>query len=186
MRNQLRQTLKELENILPKVEREILNKANKFSYSGSNAPATREEAQEIITRYFWQIFCPFYSIKDHWKEHKDQVWGAADPYLRSFGNSLNALDIACKSVEGGLRGVLDELTQAFIREQCKVRVGVIVGEYYDKSSPDELVEDSLEFVREYQDVLPPDKLEHGGAYIRGRFVEVLRELPFILQAAKLR
>jgi hypothetical protein len=175
-----------LESILPKVERKILNQANEFKYSGSNVPSSHSEAQDIITKYFWNLFCPFYSIEEHWEANKDNVWGAASSYLRSYGNSLNALSIACNSVEGGLRSVLDELTKAYLNEQSKNRIGSIVSQYYEDSTPEEMVSDSADFVREYKDVLPPEKVKDGGAYIRVHFLEVMKELPFVLKRARVR
>lgn len=186
MRQELQQTLLELEGVLSKVKRKILSRANQFRYTGSNSPSSHSEAQETITKYFWSIFCPFHPIEKHWEEDKEQVWGQASPYLKSYGNSLNALSIACNSVEGGLRAVLDELTQAYINNQCKNRIGVIISDYFERSTPEELAADSREFLERYKDVLPPDKLKHKGAYIRARYFQVLKELPFILEQAKVR
>ena len=186
MRQALQNLLAELESILPKVRGEFLERANRFNYDGGYQASTHAEAQEIITRYFWNLFCPSLPIEENWDSGNEHVWGRASNFLKSYGSPLNALAVASSGVEGGLRGVLDELLNSYVEDQCKNRVGTLVSEYWNGSTPEELVNDSTKFVREYKDVLPPDKLEHNAAYLRGRYRDTLQELPFLLDQARVR
>ena len=187
MRAELQVALDRLERITGEVDREVSARVSQFSYSGSNAPSTTNEAQKVITEFFWGLFCPHHDIHKHWDEDHGQVWGRASIHLtKTYGNAFNALSIACTSVEGGLRNVLEELTNQYLKDQYDNQIIGIISDYHEQTSPSELVVDSEVFAHKYVDILPRDKTEGSAAYIRTHYFEILRELPFLIRSLRIR
>lgn len=83
--------------------------------------------------------------------------------------------------EGGLLGVLRSVAELLGREHSDNRIGIAVSCYWNGRSPQELLEDGAEYVRNYGYLLPGELTEGSAGRIYANFPKVLKEHPYLIQ-----
>ncbi|MBI4659760.1 MAG: hypothetical protein HY735_13045 [Verrucomicrobia bacterium] len=183
MRKELADLLQDLVQRHRRVERQIDERFNQFKMPASNRITDYVEFQEIVTRFFWQLYRPEVDIRAHWGEDHEFLGAQAFQLLqRAYGPSAmdRAFDLARSGAEGGTLEVLRKLAGLVQELFLENQAAGLVDRYWTVSSAERLTEDAKAYLERFQDILPGDLTEGSGAAIRANFRKVLLEHPKLI------
>jgi hypothetical protein len=185
MRAELRVLLERIVEAHQRFERQVDERFNRL-----RLPAVVSDYQEfddLLTRVFWQLYCPELGMKSNWAVRRDFVRGLAGNHLiREYGPSAfaRAFEAARSGVNDGLRNVFRVLVDGVRDEFLGNAVKGMVNSYWRNATNEQRFQDARDYLAAYGHLLPGDLTEGSGAVILANFERVLHEHPRLILSVR--
>lgn len=179
MRRHFLKLVDSLEREHRRVERETHRRFIKFRFPTSD-PISRSDVEAAIARAYWFLWCPELDISEHFEKGRNHVLSEAYRVLqREYGQNvrIHAYNQVRSGINGGLRGLLNTLLRLTVAEFSRLRSRTLVENYWAKTDPASLVQDSQDYVTRYSQLIPHELKEKGAGFLHAQFREVLIEHP---------
>lgn len=181
MRPQLRALLDQILQAHQRAERQVDERFNRLRLPA--LVSDYGEFEDLLTRVFWQLYCPELDMTSEWAVRRDFVRGLAVHHLnREYGPSASAraFEAARSGVAGGLRNVIRVLVEGVRDEFSGNSVKGMVNAYWRSATNEQLFQDARDYIAAYGHLLPSDLTEGSGAVIVANFERVLHEHPRVI------
>ena len=166
------------------VQLQLHERFNRFPMPSAPCVTNIEEFQELIARFFRQLFCPHLPIGLDWKLQRECLCAQAFSLLqREYGAQawVRTCDLARSGNEGGLLGVLRTLTGLLQQELYRRRAWALVDPYWRSTPPARIVKDAQDYLKAYGRLLAGEMAEGSGAPLLAEFQKVLLEHPRLIR-----
>lgn len=187
MRTELKALLESLETSHTLVERQINQRYMGFGFPSENTCKDHRQIKDILTRFYWCLFCPEIPIENNYTRHKEVVWTALiNLVLHELGTTPESTmtDLAISGAEGGFRNLFETiariLTEQFQQTQAEARVN----DYWSKTPDKVKILDAQDYIKTYQQLLPIDQVDAGAVRLISNFKQVLQAHPELMESKK--
>ncbi len=143
-----------------------------------------DEYQELIGHFFAQVESGVLNTPPLWPAHKEMYVHRAQQLLNeAYGHSgwKAGFEMARTGVEGGLRQVLATLAERMALMYAHNEIHARVYAWWEGRSVQERLAAADEYLDEYGHLLPSELTEGGAWRVRGSFLDVLMEHPFLIR-----
>ena len=133
MRSELRTLLSKLDDLGVVVRRDVDDRVNQFRYTGANTIESETELNLLLGRFFLNLVTP--KGRSSSGEETGIPAGHAKSLLRKeYGANYsdNLLRYVSTSADGGVRGMLDKLSEAFFLDQVDGGAGLDVSKFWEQ------------------------------------------------------
>jgi hypothetical protein len=180
MRKEFHKLLADLVGKYQTVDRQINARFIQFPMPTSNVIFDQKAFADLITRFFWHLFCPELNIKSTWDQHHSYVEQRAFELLkREYGShaKIRTFEIARSGVEEGLWSIMETTKRLVMEEFFQNQTAGLISHYWETSKPEQLLQDAQDYINTYNRMLPGEMIEGSGAAILVNFRLILLKHP---------
>lgn len=143
-----------------------------------------QEYRELIGRFYAHVQAEVLGMTSLYESNPEFFQGFGMGLLKDAyagAGWITIFNMARTGLEGGLRAVLDVLSERMALEYAGSQIATRVADYLEGLSHEEKVASVEEYLNKFGHLLPTELIEDGPLLLSIRFYDLLKEHPFLIR-----